>query len=305
MHDQNEHQTEPISPILRIETQAELDRIAEGNQRRRAENERQQARRTARADAARRALAETPYGATALAAVEAIRAGNADPETRALGDAMADAAHTAEALCERFLVDAINSWPLALHLTLPFAAELQKLAKDARYALMAAHMVDSQGQRPTGVTINDDGHNLLTSVICYATSRSGVRWVLGDSVSFGDVAETLAADCHCDLNTEPFRKKLQSFKVIGRLDCFEDMAEQVENHSERLAYYESFDPQYRGSLTVPESLVVGQLFPVAFENEIVFLKLCAGHAFALASKYQIEIRGCAIEDSWEGIGNYW
>lgn len=308
---------EPIATTIRFETQADLDRLAEFYRRSRDRIDAQAKRNADRAEAAMRELAAKPYGARALAAIEAIRNGNPDAETIKGTERMTAAERAAEGFCERFLVesDTATARSTALHLTVPFLGELQKLAKDALYDVVSWFEVDAEGHKPQGFTHHDGDVDLLASVIVYSTSRPGERWVIEPPtgckacvppLTFDYVAELLAADVHCDLNIDPYRKKLEPFKVGGRLDCFEDMAEQVESHSKRLAYYESFDPALRGNLTRPEPLAVGQLFPVAFGNQVVFLKLCHGHAMALASKYQIEVRGqCGIEEPWESVGNHW
>jgi hypothetical protein len=73
-------------------------------------------------------------------------------------------------------------------------AELQKLAYEVQHACVRPFMTRAEGEPPTGITVDEDDAGLLTSVICYATSRPGVRWVLGETVGFDDVTAALAGE---------------------------------------------------------------------------------------------------------------
>ena len=312
--------TPQIRTTVLLETDEDIDRYIERNQLNNARIEAEQKRNADRATAARQTLASTDRGRRRLAEVDAIRAEGACPPASPLGAAISAAEREAEALCEKYLVEGVQGAGAAamltgspadraFHLTLPFLMDLQKLAKDARYALAAHHMTGREGQAPTGVTINDNNRNLLASVVCYATSRPGVRWVLDDATTFDQVAAELAEDVHCDLADMPFSRKLQQYKTIGKFDCVGEMAEQVARHRSQTDFYENelkiMAHRYRDSLKRPDSLFVGNLFPVAFGNEIVFLKMCIGHWLAMASKYEIQIRECDAEEPWEGPGNWW
>lgn len=323
MSKQKGFKTESIATTIRFETHADLDRYNAAYRRDRQRIDTEAKRRTERADAARRELAEKSYGARALAAVEAIRNDNPDAQTIRQARRMEAAERAAESFCERFLVesDTATARSAALHLTVPFLAELQKVAKDALHDVVSWFEVDAEGHKPQGYTHHDGDVDLLTSVIVYATSRPGERWAVEPptgcktcvpQLSFDYVAETLAADCHCDLSVDPYAKKLEPFKTIGPLDCFDDMREEIENrrklHGYALAELDmnlSRERRREVEKRLSEPASTGQLFPVAFGNQVVFLKLCAGHAFALASKYQIQVRECAIEEAWEGVGNHW
>lgn len=208
-----------IATTVRFEMQEDLDRQAAFYRRNRAWIEADAERNAQRADAAREQLAQTPRGIKALANVEAIRANNPDRQTRRLAEAMDAAAFAAEGACERFLIESATSTAAsrALHLTVPFAQELQKIAKDALVESVSWFEVDGQGNKPQGITHHDGDVDMLTSVIVYSTSRPGERWVVEvptgctacvPARSFDAVVKELSADCHCDLYVQPYAKTL-------------------------------------------------------------------------------------------------
>jgi hypothetical protein len=127
---------------------------------------------------------------------EAIIADYLDPRDQGARRRDGRACQAAERCCERYLVDAsAASCPsVSFHLTVPMLAELQKLAYEVQHACVRPFMTRAEGEPPTGITVDEDDAGLLTSVICYATSRPGVRWVLGETVGFDDVTATLAGE---------------------------------------------------------------------------------------------------------------
>lgn len=298
----------PIRDRFRLETPEDINRYNELNRRQIARNDADARTRADLAAVARQELSSLPRGATALAAVEAIRANQPDAATVALAKQIDDAERAAESHCERLLVDGDKRYE-ALHLAVPFLQELQKLAKDSRYCLASLHMVGADGEKPNTTTINPDSGHLLTSVVVHATSRPGVRWVLGPSKSFADVVKELWADVHCDFSEPPYARKLLPHKSIGKTDCIVELAEDAACQRSLHDSYERemrvVDSRYRHKLSRPAPLSVGLLFPVAFSNEIVVLKFCAGHALALFAKYGIQTDQCDIEEPWESVGNYW
>ena len=282
-----------IAITLRIETQADLDRIAEGNRLRKAQVDRDVASTRARGSVARERILELPNGAAKLAAIDNIRAGTPDKKVRDLGDQMDKAVQSATMECEKYMLNNAQCLGTAMHLSTPFLAELQKLATEALTGCVKPFVVDSWGDEPQGKTINYDDKNLLTSVIVYTTSRPGVRWVIGASEDFDDVAFKLRTDVHCDLVVEPYAKKLEMYRFMGGRDCLADMRKQLEDERD------SDGPR---CCSLPS---VGFLFPIAFGNEIVFLKFCYNHAFAMIEKYKIQIREAGVQEPWEGVGNWW
>ena len=240
--------------------------------------------------------------------MEGIVANRPDAETLALAAVMAHAERSAEATAENYLLDA-GSLSAALHHTLPFVGEVQKLAKDARYKLMTGHMVGCNGDKPVATTINGKAKNLLTHVVVYPTSRPGVRYVLDGAVDFTHVVDDVKADVHCDVAVEPFAGSLQQYKFVGKADCISDMAEDAATQRTRVDYWENelkvVAPQYRERVRRPQPVAVGNLIPVAFGSDIVLLKLCAEHVLALLTKYGIRADACGVEEPWESTANYW
>ncbi|SER81666.1 hypothetical protein SAMN04488583_6371 [Mycobacterium sp. 88mf] len=278
------------------------------NSARRAVIDAGQRHRADLADVARAKLAAMPGGAEALARVEAIRAGNPPGGARELADAMGAAEHVAEKLAEHHNLS-VGGVIEGLHHALPFSQEFQKIALDARNMLVANHMTGTNGEPSSGETVNPDAVNPLAAVGVYATSRSGTRWILGGNNTFDAVMAELRADVHCELASGIHAQKLTTHRLTCGRDCIGSMAESAATQRNLHEYYESelktVAPEYRDSLDRPTPINVGLLFPVAFGSDVVILKFCVEHAVALVDKYQIQVRECGIQESWESTGNYW
>lgn len=291
----------------RLESERDIETHRERNRRQIAANDTAARHRADRAAVARQKLAQTPHGADAIARTEAVRSGNPDAQTLALIEAMERAERMAAATAEGYLTNA-GGVTEALHHCLPFAAEMQKLAADARYRMAGLHIVNAQGQVRAATTVNGDGKNLLTHVTVYPTSRPSVRWMLDESVGLNDVVAEIRSDTHCDCSAPPFAKTLAPY-LAGKADCIADMAEDAANQRTRNDYWvnelNSVAPQHRDKCKRPQPVSVGLLFPVAFGSDVLVMKLCHGHAFALAEKYGIQLRDCGIEEPWESVGTYW
>jgi len=293
----------PIIDRFQLENDRDVDKHnAERNQQRRL-NEHLARNRVDLADVARHKLSPE-----VIAKYSAL-GGSIDAETLAHVAAMERAERSAAATAENYLL-ASGGLVEALHHHMAFLQEPQKLALDVRKRLMTPFMVGRNGELPTGTTENGDGRNLLESVTVYATSRPASRWVLDDSMTFHDVVAQIEEDTHCDCSDEPFRKSLAAHVPSGfRADCIAQMAEDAAVQRKMNDYRESdlksVAPQHRDNCKRPKPVTVGLLLPIAFSNEIVVLKLCHGHAFALAEKYGIQLRDCGIEEPWESVGNYW
>lgn len=297
----------PITDRYQLESDRDVDAYNERNRRQIAANDAAARHRADKAAAARQRLAQTAKGREAIVRTEAIRSGIPDAQTIAIVEGITEAERHAAALAETYLTTA-GGVTEALHHCLPFVAEMQKLAADARYRLAGLHTMSPQGEASAATTVNGAGKNLLTHVAVYATSRPAVRWVLDESLTFNDVVADIRADTHCDCSAAPFAKSLAPY-LAGNPDCIADMAEDAANQRTRNDYWaaelNSVAPQHRDKCKRPQPVSVGLQFPVSFGSDVVVMKLCHGHVFALAEKYGIALRDCGIEEPWESVGTYW
>lgn len=216
--------------------------------------------------------------------------------SRALADHMTAADYEAEAFCEQYNCRH-NSFTQGLYLTTGAIKETQKLAQDTLHNLAAHFASGPDGvPPPLGITHNADGVEPLTGVVAYATSRPGQRWAIGPSCGLADVAEHLADDARCDLAAEPFAKNLERYRFNPGEDCIAKMAELAD--CKRQVVEQNLS-------SIPPDWKIGELFPVALGNHVVFLKICGEHIAALYKKYEVDFKACEIVNPWEGLGNHW
>jgi hypothetical protein len=171
--------------------------------------------------------------------------------------------------------------------------EAQKVAETALRDCAGWFTQEPDGAGPLGTTHNADFLDPATAPVVYASSRIRERWVIGPSQSFGDVARLLATDARCDLSVVPFSTNLERYRFDAGRDCVAQLAE-----FER-AYFKCLEMQ------MEPTWVVGELFPVAFGSQVVFLKFCSGHLSAFCRKYEIDFNECQILEPWENEGNHW
>jgi hypothetical protein len=114
---------------------------------------------------------------------------------------------------------------------------------------------------------------------------------------FERITDLLRFDAHCDFAEPPFSTNLEKYGIVsGGTDCVKQMQEHSELHQRCV----------RDGIIRPDpDFHVGELVPVAFGNQTVFLKFCVGHLFAFYGKYQIDGSECEIFEPWESIGNQW
>jgi hypothetical protein len=181
----------------------------------------------------------------------------------------------------------------AMHLTISASKEAQKLAVDALHACAEWFSHRSDGGGPLGDTHHPDDLDPTTAPVAYATSRLGERWIIGNTITFDDVARLLKTDARCDLSLPPFSTNLERFRMNPGKDCLAELVWLSDCYQRSL------------EMKATPTFNIGHLFPVAFDNQIVFLKLCSDHLYSFYRKYEIDQNECRIEEQWEQRGNYW
>jgi hypothetical protein len=196
-----------------------------------------------------------------------------------------------EEFCERFCcID--NPGLKALHMTIAASQEAQKLAQDALHSCASFFQSDENGTT-LGITHNIDDLDPALYPVVYSTSQPGHRWIIGPGQEFDEVVVRLETDAHCDFSVLPFATNLEKYRFDRGKDCVAQLTEMREGYFNTLKM--KMQPTWR----------IGELFPVSFGNQIVFLKFCTNHLYAFYRKYQINQNECEIIEPWENEGNHW
>ncbi|HTX96333.1 MAG TPA: hypothetical protein VME67_16605 [Mycobacterium sp.] len=185
-----------------------------------------------------------------------------------------------------------------LHMTIAASREAQKVAHDALHRLASWFTSEPDGAGPLGETHAYYDLDPATAVTVYATSRPGERWLLDLPYDdFERITDLLRFDGHCDFADPSFATNLDKYRLGSRgTDCVKQMKEHSELHQRCL----------RDRIIRPDpDFHVGEFVPVAFGNQMIFLKFCVGHLYAFYRKYQIVPDECEIFGPWETIGNQW